>query len=162
VYSRTPVLNDVIISSASDIIRKAGLDPMDFCIIRNACFTNGKKDCTPTSTEITNRQINRLNLGSLKLPSLSASGGDKSSPPKLSSVSSATSCGIESEENLNTEADPSKDAPFWYLGQRFFQVSNGIAKELADWFEDPAILSDWLVSQQEHGLLNKPLVGRRA
>eukprot|EP01035_Chromulina_nebulosa_P018846 gene18846-24631_t len=61
------------------------------------------------------------------------------------------------DQDLMTEADVSKDAPFWYLGQRFFQVTNQIGNELADWFEDPALLSDWLVSQQEHVILNKPL-----
>lgn len=80
-----------------------------------------------------------------------------SSSIQLSSKSYSTrSC--KEQDFSEVEADPSRDAPFWYLGQRFFQVSKTIATELADWFEDPAILSDWLVSQQEHGILNKPLV----
>jgi len=49
------------------------------------------------------------------------------------------------------------DAPFWYLGQRFFKDTEIIAKELADWFEDPELLSEWLVSQQQRMVLQQPL-----
>jgi hypothetical protein len=28
---------------------------------------------------------------------------------------------------------------------------------LTDWFEDPAILSDWLIEQQEHMVLGQPM-----
>lgn len=48
-------------------------------------------------------------------------------------------------------------APFWYLGQNFFRMTKTVASELADWFEDPEILSDWLVSQQEKMVLSQPL-----
>ena len=57
-------------------------------------------------------------------------------------------------------SSPSKgddDAPFWYLGQRFFENTEIIAKELADWFEDPTLLSEWLVSQQQRMVLEQPL-----
>ena len=48
-------------------------------------------------------------------------------------------------------------APFWYLGQRFFQGTKLAAMELADWFQDPEILSEWLVNQQERMILEQPL-----
>ena len=50
-----------------------------------------------------------------------------------------------------------KGAPFWYLGQTFFQTTTQIASELADWFEDPELLSDWLVNQQERMITEQPL-----
>ena len=46
----------------------------------------------------------------------------------------------------------------WFLGQKFFRVTQAIAAELSDWFQDPEYLSDWLVSQQEHMVLEQPLV----
>ena len=48
--------------------------------------------------------------------------------------------------------------PFWYLGQNFFKATEAVAGELADWFDDPAILSEWLVSQQVKMLQEQPLV----
>ena len=64
-------------------------------------------------------------------------------------------CFDKSESTRSSKRDD--DAPFWYLGQRFFKNTEIIAKELADWFEDPAILSDWLVSQQQRMVLQQPL-----
>lgn len=52
----------------------------------------------------------------------------------------------------------SEDYPFWYLGQKFFGATKKVAEELADWFEDPAIVSDWLVHQQERMVFGQPLV----
>merc|ERR1711998_657345 len=49
-----------------------------------------------------------------------------------------------------------ENEPFWYLGSRFFKATEGIAKELSDWFEDPQILSEWLVQQQEHSIKTMP------
>ena len=51
-----------------------------------------------------------------------------------------------------------KDYPFWYLGQKFFEASKTVAVELADWFEDPAIVSEWLLGQQEKMVFSQPLV----
>lgn len=39
-----------------------------------------------------------------------------------------------------------------------FKVTEQVAAELADWFQDPALLSDWLVSQQERIIFTQPLV----
>ena len=51
-----------------------------------------------------------------------------------------------------------QSTPFWYLGQNFFRATESIAGELADWFDDPAILSDWLVSQQVKMIQEQPFV----
>jgi hypothetical protein len=48
--------------------------------------------------------------------------------------------------------------PFWYLGQKFFDGTKAVAVELSDWFEDPAIVSEWLVNQQERMVFSQPLV----
>jgi hypothetical protein len=37
-----------------------------------------------------------------------------------------------------------------------------VATELADWFQDPAILSEWLVRQQVRMVLQQPLVSTHA
>ena len=42
-------------------------------------------------------------------------------------------------------------------GQRFFQATNSVAQELSDWFQDPALLSDWLVQQQQRMIIMQPL-----
>lgn len=56
----------------------------------------------------------------------------------------------------NSNAVPKND-PFWILGQQYFRVTRSVASELADWFEDPTLLSEWLVSQQERMVLQQPL-----
>lgn len=58
----------------------------------------------------------------------------------------------------NDEVGVKEDYPFWYLGQKFFEATKTVAGELADWFEDPAILSDWLLDQQERMVFSQPLV----
>ena len=58
--------------------------------------------------------------------------------------------------SLNGELTEDKKYPFWYVGQRFFSVTENIAEELADWFGDPTLVSDWLVDQQEHMVLRQP------
>lgn len=47
--------------------------------------------------------------------------------------------------------------PFWYFGQRFFQDTETVAEELADWFQDPSYLSEWLLDQQERMILDQPM-----
>lgn len=37
-YSRTAEMTPGLIQKATDVIRKAGLNPNDFCMIRNQCF----------------------------------------------------------------------------------------------------------------------------
>jgi hypothetical protein len=60
---------------------------------------------------------------------------------------------------LQAQKDPKdQNTPFWYLGQNFFRATESIAGELADWFDDPAILSEWLVSQQVKMIQEQPFV----
>lgn len=59
----------------------------------------------------------------------------------------------------DTELDVDEETNnFWFVGQKFFKASTVIASELADWFQDPAIVSEWLVSQQQRMVLQQPLV----
>jgi hypothetical protein len=60
------------------------------------------------------------------------------------------------------EAAKGQATPFWYIGQNFFRATEVIAGELADWFDDPAILSEWLVSQQVKMMQEQPMVSGRA
>mmetsp|Transcript_25172 Transcript_25172/g.42126 ORF Transcript_25172/g.42126 Transcript_25172/m.42126 type:complete len:513 (-) Transcript_25172:408-1946(-) len=109
-YSRSREMSPAALKQAAEIIKRAGLNPNDFCIVRNQCFLNDK--------------------------------------PGSSSSAGAT--------NL-ASANKDDSAPYWFLGQNFFKATKSVATELADWFEDPAIVSDWLVSQQEHMVLEQPL-----
>ena len=47
--------------------------------------------------------------------------------------------------------------PFWFLGQGFLQSTSSVANELSDWFDDPSVLSDWLLEQQERMVFTQPL-----
>jgi len=115
-YSRSRLLTSAVFAEAADIIKRAGLDPSSFCIIRNQCFLSDPESRRPSAA----------------LP-LTDSSSD--SP----SIKSRTS-------------------PYWFVGQNFFDVTKAMAAELADWFDDPAILSEWLLSQQQRMVLQQPLV----
>lgn len=67
---------------------------------------------------------------------------------------------IEGKLEAKKEKDniDKQSTPFWYLGQNFFRATESIAGELADWFDDPAILSEWLVSQQVKMIQEQPFV----
>ena len=108
---------------ASKLISRSGLDPKDFCIIRNQCFLKPTVDGSTTNDK---------------------DGNDMT----IASTSGTTSYDTEQQQ----------DAPFWYVGQRFFQGTRAVAKELADWFEDPAFLSEWLLDQQQRMVLEQPFV----
>lgn len=60
-------------------------------------------------------------------------------------------------ESTETGDANGERAPFWYVGQKFFRATETAARELSDWFEDPAILSDWLVQQQQRMVFQQPL-----
>eukprot|EP00640_Fibrocapsa_japonica_P001555 CAMPEP_0113936784 /NCGR_PEP_ID=MMETSP1339-20121228/3582_1 /TAXON_ID=94617 /ORGANISM="Fibrocapsa japonica" /LENGTH=384 /DNA_ID=CAMNT_0000939335 /DNA_START=410 /DNA_END=1564 /DNA_ORIENTATION=+ /assembly_acc=CAM_ASM_000762 len=67
---------------------------------------------------------------------------------------------IRNEMTLTSrnKKDPRPPAlPTGFIGTDFFRSSRAIAEELADWFEDPTILSDWLLEQQEKMILNEPM-----
>jgi len=130
-YSRTKEMTPTLLKAAAEVITSAGLNPNDFCVIHNQCFDHEEEDSnTPPKRNV--------GTGSALLPFASAS----TTPSSVDKSSSS---------------DQSQKDPFWYLGQKFFRVTEKVAEELADWFEDPAILSDWLVSQQEHMVFNQPL-----
>jgi len=124
-YSKHPSISPQELQIAMKVISDSGLNPNDFCIIKNQCF--------------------------MKSESL-----EKEKTNTLTSDSTIASTALSSSAIYDD--DPRRDELFWYLGQRFFQVTNTIATELADWFQDPQLLSDWLVSQQEHMVLQQPLV----
>jgi hypothetical protein len=63
----------------------------------------------------------------------------------------------EAEKQRLKKEKEEESTPFWYLGQKFFQGTTLAATELADWFQDPEILSEWLVNQQERMVVNQPL-----
>lgn len=128
-YSRTKEMTPGLLKAAAEVITSAGLNPNSFCVIHNQCFDNENED---------EKKVN-VGTGGAILP--------------YASASTSSSSSTQSDGNDGREKDP-----FWYLGRRFFRVTEKVAEELADWFEDPAILSDWLVSQQEHMVFNQPLV----
>jgi hypothetical protein len=108
IYSRLPELTPVGEATAKELISNAGLNPNDFCIVRNQCFLN-----------------------------------DNNFKPK--------------KPGIYTEKNPEDDGPAWVIGEKFFQLSRKLAEELADWFEDPTLLSEWLVNQQQRVVFEKPL-----
>jgi len=115
-YSRSKSLTSAVFAEAADIIKRAGLDPTSFCIIRNQCFLSDPESRRSSTT----------------IPLTDSS----SDSPSIKS----------------------RDSPFWFVGQNFFDVTKAMAAELADWFDDPAILSEWLLSQQQRMVLQQPLV----
>jgi hypothetical protein len=109
-YSRSPKMDLESILQAKELILKSGLNPQDFCMIRNQCFLNEKG----------------------KMP-------------------------IKETFDILEAKARKQETPLWFLGQGFFRTTRQVAQELADWFEDPAYLSDWLLDQQEHMILDQPL-----
>jgi hypothetical protein len=115
-YSRSRSLTSAVFAEAADIIKRAGLDPNSFCIIRNQCFLSDPE---------TRRSSTTLPL---------------------------------TDSSSDSPSIKSRKSPFWFVGQNFFDVTKAMAAELADWFDDPAILSEWLLSQQQRMVLQQPLV----
>eukprot|EP00981_Chlorochromonas_danica_P007703 scaffold1869_cov163-Ochromonas_danica.AAC.15 len=122
VYSRTKDLTPTVLNAAKEVITAAGLNPNEFCAIRNQCFDRSEDRSTSSQSESNSKQA-------LVLP------GD--------------------EVLANSRSDP--QAPYWYLGQKFFTVTTSVAEELADWFEDPAMVSDWLINQQQRMIFTQPM-----
>ena len=118
-YSRSNEVTPRVLASANTLIRRSGLAPADFCLIRNQCFKDG---------------------------------GDSSGGGGGGSGNQALGAGG------GTVGRKPQDAPFWYIGQKFFQGTEEVARELNDWFQDPAMISDWLVNQQQRMILRQPLV----
>ena len=119
VYSRTANLTPDILSTARDLISNAGLNPNEFCIVRNQCF----------ATEMIDERFK---------------------------YKGALSKQFDDKDIQRQNQETNEDAPNWFIGERFFQLSRKIAAELADWFEDPSLLSDWLVEQQQRVVFDNP------
>jgi hypothetical protein len=109
--------------AAKKLISEAGMDPAKFCVIRNQCFLHD--------------DVQGQEQGQ---------GGDHdSSRSRTIRRSSATHLQTQSQAQGADTAKP-KEQPnsFWNI----LHATEVVTGELADWFEDPAILSEWLVSQQ--------------
>jgi len=226
-YSRSPFMTPTVTDAAMQLIRSSGLNPNDFCVIRNTCFLKVEKK--PSMASIGNRQTSKAVITSSSsstattlqgssasaLPmsdmksevaeeqdttlvasassgkgktelDLAEGGKAKTQTRKMASkmdassqsaaekerkkkdarknaalakaaAAAAATAAVNTDEYKFIEAPTKEEAPFWYIGQRFFQASEAVGKELADWFEDPEILSDWLVSQQQRMVLQQPL-----
>lgn len=139
-YSRYPEVTPDVMVAAQKLISDSGLDPNAFCIIRNQCFLDEAREVGGKSGYQWGSKLRRKD-------------------PNIPSAAAASDSNSNSNVKRNSASSASNDenAPFWYLGQRFFQVTNAIGEELADWFEDPAIVSDWLIKQQVRSVLEQPL-----
>ena len=120
VYSKTADVTPDVLAMAKDLISSAGLNPNEFCIVRNQCFASEIKD-------------------------------------ERSRYRGSASKNIDDRDMQRQNRETNEDAPNWFIGERFFQLSRNIAAELADWFEDPTLLSDWLVEQQQRVVFDNPL-----
>ena len=132
-YSRSPKMGAGDVKVAQDLISRSGLNPNDFCMIKNACFLNddGSK----------NEKVTKF--GDV-MKSQSASSGSTAPAPAQFAMDNSPS--IRKEKT-----------PFWFLGQGFLQSTSSVANELSDWFDDPSVLSDWLLEQQERMVFTQPL-----
>lgn len=65
-----------------------------------------------------------------------------------------TGNGVSSNDNDEAKANSIS----WIFGDKFFRATKSVAAELADWFEDPTLLSEWLIKQQQRSILQQPLV----
>ena len=127
VYSRTHTLSPSDMEAAKKLITEAGMDPSKLCVIRNQCFLHddvqgqGQEqggDHDPSRSRSTRRSL-ATQLQSQSQAQAQALGADTAKP----------------KEQPNS---------FWNI----LHATEVVTGELADWFEDPTILSEWLVSQQ--------------
>lgn len=138
-YSRSNELTPAVMETAKEVITAAGLNPNDFCAIKNQCFSAsssspGEASISPFAFPKTSDENANLNAAAVA--------SDPSSPISTLSLSSTL------PESLA------------HIGEKVLEGSRFVAKELADWFEDPAILSDWLLNQQDRMVFNPPLVNK--
>eukprot|EP00599_Poterioochromonas_sp_BG-1_P003521 CAMPEP_0173143820 /NCGR_PEP_ID=MMETSP1105-20130129/6885_1 /TAXON_ID=2985 /ORGANISM="Ochromonas sp., Strain BG-1" /LENGTH=451 /DNA_ID=CAMNT_0014057423 /DNA_START=522 /DNA_END=1873 /DNA_ORIENTATION=+ len=123
-YSRTKEMTPGLMTAAREVISAAGLNPNDFCMIRNQCFlTNEKNQEIMAKDPLASSAFSK---------SLLASSTSSSTPQLISSNENDDALVKDVTSKLKIKF------PFWYLGQKFFYVTTSMAKELADWFEDPA------------------------
>ena len=101
------------------------MDPSKFCVIRNQCFLHD--------------DVQGQEQGQ---------GGDRDSSRSRSTRRSlATQLQTQSQTQAlgaDTAKPKEQSNSFWNI----LHATEVVTGELADWFEDPTILSEWLVSQQ--------------
>lgn len=112
--------------AAKKLITEAGMDPSKFCVIRNQCFLHD--DVQDQGRE-------------------QGQGGDRDSRSRSTRRSLPTQLQTQSQsQDLGADTAKPKEQSnsFWNI----LHATEVVTGELADWFEDPTILSEWLVSQQ--------------
>ena len=119
--------------AAKKLIAEAGMDPSKFCVIRNQCFLHddvqgqgqgqGQGGGYDSSKS---RSVSRTLVPQLKLQTQTPA------PAPAQALGAATPKSNEQSSALYS----------------ILHATEIVTGELADWFEDPTILSDWLVSQQ--------------
>ena len=152
-YSRSSKLtSERDLQTAAQLIRDAGLNINDFCMIKNSCFQKPIPDPLRPNKPGGAKIVTGLFSG--QGPGIWSGSGRTAERFK-----SETSTGTEKVffGTGSTETGEPPHAPFWFIGQNFFRMTTSVAEELADWFEDPEILSEWLVSQQEKMIRTQPL-----
>ncbi len=122
-YSRSPKMGAGSIQVAQDLISRSGLNPKDFCMIKNTCF-------------------------------LKDEGGENDKNTKFGDIIKSGSNQFAMDDSPSIRKEKT---PFWFLGQGFLQSTSAVADELSDWFDDPTVLSDWLLEQQERMVITQPL-----
>jgi hypothetical protein len=148
VYSTSPNMSQQSMRAATRLIYRSGLNPNDFCVIRNTCFV--KDDSIPK------KPVNLFTAASA-LKSPPAERRRQLYRMEQAVTGKGGGSGSNSISQDGRDSDGNENEPFWYLGSRFFKATEGIAREMSDWFEDPQILSEWLVQQQEHSIKSMPL-----
>lgn len=152
-YSTSPQMSKQAAKAAARLIFKSGLNPNDFCTIRNTCFVKDED-----ATQKAKRRFIASIGPAVPKPMVEVSDGGNDAPVSrlqihrdiYKLVDGSTADGSSSSNRNNNKA------PFWFLGQKFFQTTQQIADELNDWLGDPEELSEWLTSQQQHDIFAKP------
>ena len=149
VYSTSPSLTPEGTRAAARLIYRSGLNPNDFCVIRNTCFV--KEDPPKLKKAVSKGFFDASSAGeaSYDKPAALTAAQRNQRNRQLYRMEQTVTKG-------NSNSETSKDGPFWFFGQGFFKATKNIAEELSDWFEDPQILSEWLVQQQEHSIKTMP------
>ena len=63
-YSRTPTMTPGMLQMATKVIRQAGLNPNDFCVIRNQCFLSEQPSEAEFKEMANTAAINKQSSGS--------------------------------------------------------------------------------------------------
>jgi hypothetical protein len=135
VYSRTHTLSPSDMEAAKKLITEAGMDPSKFCVIRNQCFLH---DDVQGHEQGQGQEGDRDSSRSRTIR--------RSSATQLQTQTQTQSQSKSQAQALGADTAKPKEQPnsFWNI----LHATEVVTGELADWFEDPAILSEWLVSQQ--------------